>query len=229
MFEKILEKHSFYLPILIGGVAGSGKNTLAAYIEKELHSKNVKFQEFSFAASLREELFEFVRDQFGIDVYTQDRKQKEIIRPILVGYARARRIESNGEYFSEILAKKLKKFYQENPNTIPIVTDLRFNSGENDEVQLFKKEFCAFCCHITLMEKEKVLLPANDEEEIHDPMVKSACDFKFTWQRAMREAKTDENSEKFLSAWGKVVVEQYLKYCLTGSCDSQFELNVSEV
>ena len=61
----------------LAGYARSGKNSFADFIGD--NSKSI-----SFAYALRKELDNFLIEKLGISAFTEDPKEKEIVRPLLV-------------------------------------------------------------------------------------------------------------------------------------------------
>lgn len=68
------------------GVCGTkcvGKDTFYKLLDKKYPNKFVRF---AFADELKNDLFELVRDQWGLDVKNLSGNKKESIRPLLIGY-----------------------------------------------------------------------------------------------------------------------------------------------
>lgn len=123
--------------VAISGYLRSGKNSFASEIQKQLKevAPNLTVEQFSFASSLRLELDFFLRDNFKISAWTEDEKEKAIIRPLLISYGNAKREISNGQYWIEKLHNKIERSQCD----IALITDLRYAENEDDELAWLKK------------------------------------------------------------------------------------------
>jgi len=181
------------LLIGINGVAGSGKDSIAQMLEDKLHFK-YKIQTASLAEKLREELKDVVQKNFLINVFTEDRCHKNLIRPILVEWARVHRKQSHGLYFIIHLKHKLNKLFKE--NDIVVVSDCRYKEYPFDELDFFKLN--GFLIHVSkiinVYGAEKILEGANSDEQINDPLFEKEANYKIVWPEANRsilEKKVD--------------------------------------
>jgi hypothetical protein len=59
----------------------------------------------------------------GIDVFTQDTKEKDIIRPLLVWYGGVKRHQSKGTYWTSLLKKKIDA---DKVSDVVFITDIRY-------------------------------------------------------------------------------------------------------
>ncbi len=107
--------------VAITGNARTGKDSLGAYFVKRLADLGIKAQTFSFAYELKMDLNEALFANLGISAFTENAKEKEIIRPILIAYGMAAR-QINPRFWIE----KLKKHVRNSPTQVVIVTDVRF-------------------------------------------------------------------------------------------------------
>ena len=117
-----------YKNIGIGGVAGCGKNTVANIIIKLLQRMELPYRELSIAKNLKKEVSCVSRELYGIDSTNCTREEKDIIRPFLVSHGEIKRNLSNGRHWVEKITEELA------PEKINIITDVRFNKYEKDEV-----------------------------------------------------------------------------------------------
>lgn len=169
-------------PKVIGlaGVAGSGKDTFF-----ELLSKEINCQRYSLADGLKAEVNEWTEKSYGINALTCSRLEKEIIRPFLVFHAGIRRTQSEGRYWIEKLSKELDTRNQ-NSQIIQVITDIRYDEYEKDEVHWLKEELGGKLIHISMYrrdEKGKVIEkpPANSDEARNDPHLRDAADHFIEW------------------------------------------------
>lgn len=157
----------------LAGVARSGKDSFYNFC-KSINFNNLPNQNIAFAGCLKEELDEFLLGNFNISSFTEDLKEKEVIRPMLVSYGMAKRKISNGRYWIDQVFKKINK--QEEKNFF--ITDVRFPN----EVSEIKKSK-GICIHI----ERKGVGPINSEEFTNDPIVKEECDYHFNWPNFSEE------------------------------------------
>ena len=108
---------------LIGlcGFARSGKNSFADFTIDSYP----KVRGASFAHALKKELEPFVFQQLEISTFTEDTKEKEIIRPLLVCWGtRVIREHIDKDYWIKKLAKTINN--NRKNKLISIITDVRF-------------------------------------------------------------------------------------------------------
>ena len=176
----------------ISGVAGCGKNTLSSIIIKLLQRMKLPYRELSIANNLKQEISWVSRELYGINSSNCTREEKNTIRPLLVAHGVIKRELSNGRHWVEMLNKELA------PDKINIITDIRFNKYEKDEVYWLKKEINGVLIHLSRYDEIKgkrvFFHPANEKERENDPLVKKEADFIFNW-------KTEEDrTKKIISA-----------------------------
>ena len=123
--------------VAVTGVIRSGKNSFADLIQAELKdtAPNLIVEQFSFAFHLRQELFQFINDNLNIDAFTEDEKEKAIIRPLLIAYGNAKREVSKNQYWIEKLHRKIERSNCD----VALITDLRFAETEDDELGWLKR------------------------------------------------------------------------------------------
>jgi len=184
----------------IGGVAGCGKNTVANMIIKLLQRLNLPYQELSIAKNLKKEVSCVSRELYGIDSINCTREEKDTIRPFLVAHGEIKRDLSNGRHWIDQISKELA------PEKINIITDVRFNKYEKDEVFWLKEEINGALIHVSRYDEvngERFYMPpANEAEKINDPLVKNEADFKLNWKTEEEDIKKIISTEKLLK-WVK--------------------------
>jgi len=180
----------------ISGVSRSGKDTFANILTDLMAKDGKKVKLESFALSLREELDAVLKNNFNLNVYSQNSAQKSIFRDLMVAWAKIRRFQTNGQYFVDKLAERINKYkYQDNYDYL-LIPDLRFGEffvpevGSGDEIG-FIKENNGIIVHISqflmghvdyLDAKGRMYIePANKTEEFNDPIVKEYADFTIEW------------------------------------------------
>lgn len=167
----------------ISGIARSGKDTMALTLKSEIENffPNKRVEIFSLASTLKNEMREFILQNFDTDILYADGQTKENFRPLMVGYGHAKRMTTQGMYFIKCFEKaaaNIKADYY-------IIPDIRYADFEFDEVDWLKKNQ-GLLVHIrkhSLDEKgKKVYKKApNEDEKRNDPRLKSLSDFKIDW------------------------------------------------
>lgn len=179
--------------IAVSGVARSGKDTVANGLASVLKDMNpsIKVLRASFADELKREMSEFLVEKFNIDPFNCEGSDKELIRPLLVGYGQARRIQSQGQYWVNIVDKKIEA---EQPDVV-IISDLRFAELEVDELSWLKRKGGKLI-HVSRYHlngnKKEYVKPPNSDEKKNDPILKKSADFLVDW----KDSKNDEDLKK---------------------------------
>lgn len=192
--------------VAIGGVAGSGKDTLALLLEKELRSFGFTTQKISFAEPLKWEVRDFCVKHYGIDPATCSRAEKNFVRPILVEHASLMRALTHNTHYVNILESKIDCFYGE--TDFIIVPDLRFYESDNDEVPWVKSRG-GRVVHVSRWLNSSAdsappfrsfVTPANATEAANDPTVKEAADYQLYWESLDGESfhKLSHYAEKII-------------------------------
>lgn len=179
----------------ISGVAGSGKDTFF-----NLLSEQVPCVKYSLADELKREVNQWSRMHYGIDSETCSREDKETIRPFLVFHGTTKRHASQGRHWINKLSNRMMK---DEVQGFKIVTDIRYDEYENDEVSWLKNELNGTLIHVSqfeyrrkeiyipqedLLSGEKGTLikkfrdPANSEEARNDPKLKKKSDYQIEWE-----------------------------------------------
>ena len=151
------------------GLARSGKDSFFYCCETLKFNKNPN-KRIAFADKLKDELDFFLKSNFNISAFTNDPKEKEIIRPILVSYGMQKRVVSEGLYWINKLESEIIK---SKSNYNFFITDVRFPN----EVQKIK-DIGGKCIYIN----RKGNLPINIEESENDPKIKKMADYFFEWE-----------------------------------------------
>ena len=73
-----------YNLIGIAGFARTGKDSLASFLSKVLSKEERLCKITSFAYYLKKDIDSFLKSRLNISAFTEDPKEKEIIRPLLV-------------------------------------------------------------------------------------------------------------------------------------------------
>ena len=161
----------------LGGVAGAGKDLFFTLLSQKLNVKR-----FSLADELKREAYPWCIEHYGIDPVNCSRREKETIRPFLVFHGSQKRNRTHGRYWIEKLNDDSKNI---------VVTDIRYDDYEKDEVHWLKEELGGKLIHLRQYEQipdsnEGALLrhykePINDEEARNDPKIREKADYKIDW------------------------------------------------
>ena len=162
----------------ICGNARCGKDTMADLIREVLADINVKSKKINLADSLKDELRNFVDKTLGIDVYTDNTEEKNIIRPLLVTWGTHVRRKLDNNVWIKQAAEKMTE------QCVYIVPDIRFPN----ELE-WLRQHNSYCIFIDRMDGENIIPPANDEEAANNPILKANSDFQLTWQTVGAENK----------------------------------------
>ena len=168
----------------ISGVARAGKNTFANILKHKLKEAGMSIEEFAFADALKQDCYDFCQEKLGISSFTQVPAEKLVIRPLLVWYGDAKRKQTNGRYWVDIIDRKVRASTAD----FCLVTDVRYDFYPRDEINWVKDDCCGIVVHVSrrLWNKDGVLgwefvPPANDHERENDPKVKAKADFVIEW------------------------------------------------
>lgn len=164
----------------IGGVARSGKDTLAKCVEIAVAEKGGKAKIISLASPLKEKMRDFLLDNFDIDVFNCSDSEKALIRPLLVAYGKAKRELTSGSFFTILASKAILKAGEEGFTHV-VIPDIRYKSFNFDETDwLFSNN--GVLLHVTRIKDDgTVLEPPNEDEKENDPKVKEAANAWIKW------------------------------------------------
>jgi hypothetical protein len=162
----------------IGGVARSGKDTFAAILETKLQQAGRTAMKIALAGPLKQHCDKFLTENLGISAFTQVPEEKLIIRPLLVWYGDAQRKRTNGKYWTDLASKTIN----ETNFDYYIITDIRYDVFERDELQWLKDDWKGTLCHISkYITQYQVVPPANEHEAVNDPKIKASAHHIVEW------------------------------------------------
>lgn len=185
----------------IGSAARVGKDSLGKFLIEKFASHGISAKRFALADSLKEKLDPFIQQEFGFSSFTENDNEKSIIRPILVAFGGAKRNETKGAFWTQILEDRINKDSQ---CEVAIITDLRYAElGPMDEAFWLKRKGGKLI-HVTRLEGGKPLRYVNDDEARNDVVVKEMADFKLEWSSFIDNPdelkKVDDLFEKLRSS-----------------------------
>ena len=174
---------SLRMPIGISGVAGAGKDLFF-----NLLSKRIGVRRFALADQLKDDCASWCYDQYNIDPLDCSREEKEQIRGLLVFHGVFKRKLTDGRNWINKLDPKIKSFLTNaQTDDVPVVTDIRYQEYEKDEVYWVKNELNGVLVHVSQYQnkdgKRAWRAPANGEEARQDPILKNHADFLVEWEK----------------------------------------------
>jgi hypothetical protein len=188
-------------PIVIGisGVATAGKDLFATILINQLQASGKTVSRYALAAALKEECDSFCKEKLGFSAYTQKPEEKVIIRPLLVWYGDAKRKQTNGKYWVNIVHNKLLN----DKSDYAIITDVRYAHYSEDEIQWAKNQWNGIIVHVTRSTKSKdgivtIIPPANDHEAINDPKVKVLSDYQVNWEHVSKDPVNNPDLNEYV-------------------------------
>lgn len=165
------------LVIMNSGYARCGKDTLASNIDEYFTKLNFRVKKYSFAYQLKLDLRDFVMDKMNIDTFTEIKKEKDIIRPILISYGNAMRLLTNGTFWWKKIENKINNDINENLFDIAIITDGRFSEYEKDELSFIRN----YKNNLLLYIEQDGVGPAHESEASNLPKFRENADFILNW------------------------------------------------
>jgi hypothetical protein len=158
------------IPLIFGisGLARCGKDTFAKYLS---------------ASAVKKDLDNFTKENLNISSFTENKKEKEIIRPLLVSYATdVCRNKIDKDFWIKKVSKRIENSVEN--KIIVLIPDVRY---ENEAKWI--KKMGGYVIHIHRINNK----PANFEEKANDPIVKNMADFKIKWKDFNDEKQTCHN------------------------------------
>lgn len=173
----------------LAGVAKSGKDSFYSIANQYFSRIGIKTKRFALADQLKDDLSEFILEKIGVDVYDMSPAQKELIRPLMVAYGSTKRQQTNGKYWTSILQNKINGFKNDH---VIFVTDIRYSYYPEDELHWLKINNNGKLIHISRIDETGIFIPpANEEEKINDPILKSQSDLSICWKT------TDDSQQRY--------------------------------
>jgi ABC-type dipeptide/oligopeptide/nickel transport system ATPase component len=169
----------FHKIIGIAGASRSGKDTLCRSLIRILNEKyNIEAERRSIAGDLiKKNLRSIIMNSVGIDSFTENTEEKELIRPLLVEYGKLMRNNTKGRYFVE-------NFEVVKEKTL-IIPDIRYAEYLKDEIHWIRNEVNGY---LIFLERENIK-DANETEKINNKKLKILSNCCIRW------GKLDENNE----------------------------------
>lgn len=194
----------------VSGVAGSGKDTFYKLLQDYCKARDIKCARFSIADNLKKDLKPFCISNYKIDPLNCTRNEKDTLRPLMVYHGAAMRKISKGRHWINKSNKEINnKKYKDH---LKVITDIRYNQYDKDEVDWLKKELGGVLVHIsqfgefknpkTGKSEKDYLFPANLYEEVYDPQISELADYNISWKTVSDVIALSPHIRKFMG-WMK--------------------------
>jgi ABC-type dipeptide/oligopeptide/nickel transport system ATPase component len=171
----------FHKIIGIAGASRSGKDTLCRSLIRILNEKyNIEAERRSIAGDLiKKNLRSIIMNSVGIDSFTENTEEKELIRPLLVEYGKLMRNNTKGRYFVE-------NFEIVKEKTL-IIPDIRYAEYLKDEIHWIRNEVNGY---LIFLERENIK-DANETEKINNKKLKILSNCCIRWGKLDENDKSD--------------------------------------
>jgi ABC-type dipeptide/oligopeptide/nickel transport system ATPase component len=171
----------FHKIIGIAGASRSGKDTLCRSLIRILNEKyNIEAERKSIAGDLiKKNLRSIIMNSVGIDSFTENTEEKELIRPLLVEYGKLMRNNTKGRYFVE-------NFEIVKEKTL-IIPDIRYAEYLKDEIHWIRNEVNGY---LIFLERENIK-DANETEKINNKKLKILSNCCIRWGKLDENDKSD--------------------------------------
>jgi len=176
----------------ISGVARSGKNLLCELLMQNLYLEGYTSKAFALAGDLKNDCDEFLYKKCDLNVWTDLTEDKTQFREFLVWYGDLKRKQSNGRYWIDKLDRRISTY----EGDVAIVTDVRYDHYDKDEVHWIKEEKQGLLIHLKRFRRDDTNFvhytkPANDHENSNDRSLYEKADINITWETVNDPRKND--------------------------------------
>ena len=184
----------------VTGCARSGKDTFFNILQKYIP----EVEQVALAFELKKDLDDFFKSKIGISIFTDETKEKNLIRGLMVEYGKIKRHQTEGAYWTCLAQKKINEILR--AGKIPVITDIRYDIYPKDEFHWLRNDNHGVMVHITRMFGNDEIPPANEEERINNKKLKSKADYSIEWNTV--EPNHIASEDKNLNE----VVKGFVKY-----------------
>jgi hypothetical protein len=186
------------LMIGISGAARSGKDTLCRSLIREFQKINKQAVRKSLAGDIiKNDLNILTQSKLNLNCFTENTKEKELLRPLMVEYGKLMRNKTEGRYFTN-------NFLPES-NKINIIPDIRYAEYENDEIYWLKDEMNGF---LIFLEREGID-SANETEEENNKKIKIKSHLYLKWDSL---DENDPDQLKIIDGYAKRVIKSFTTF-----------------
>jgi hypothetical protein len=127
-----------------------------------------------------------------LNVWTDLTEDKTQFREFLVWYGDLKRKQSNGRYWIDKLDRRISTY----EGDVAIVTDVRYDHYDKDEVHWIKEEKQGLLIHLKRFKRDdtnfnQFTQPANNHEKMNDNSLYEKADINITWETVKNPRKND--------------------------------------
>lgn len=168
----------------LSSVATAGKDTFCRIL-----STMVPTVRFALADELKLNIRDQILREYNIDVLSCTPEEKTRIRPLLVSYGKELRISSQGTYWTSRLEKTILDKIKNINKTAIVITDIRYDIFDKDEVYWLKNTLNGTLIHIERYSVNpdgsySFIQAPNEDEAKNDPRIKKKADHLIQWPTA---------------------------------------------
>jgi len=218
-------------PIVIGvgGFARAGKDTFVKVARKILTENGYSSEKLAFADALKIEIGPFIKEFYGIDVWTDNTEEKTVIRPLLVAHGCQKRFQTNGKYWVDKVDEQIQHIssIRDVSKHVIFISDCRFPNEVNwthekwggwfvhikrySMVQFYDKYGDDDGDPIRIFDKAP-----NDEEAKNDPICQQNADYHLELETVIeRELRVNGNKITTDDLMDNTYLNEEIKLCLT--------------
>lgn len=164
----------------IAGAGRSGKDTLAESLKSIICDTSILCVWRALATPLKGFMYQFLLNNFNINVYNCTDEEKSLIRPLLVEAGRIKRIQTKGQYFTSLLEKEINSL-EIQPETV-IISDIRYAVYEGtDEIDWLKQKDGILLFVERFDKNGNLVPPANKDELENNIILRERADYVISW------------------------------------------------
>lgn len=177
------------------GCSRVGKDTLHKLVADELLKRGHTSIRISLGDMVRSELQNHFLLSYGIDIWNQSPKQKELTRPMLVHHAEIQKKLKGGDYWCKLAQGRVELDSRDSYH----FTDIRYRE-EMNYVKNHKKNALIYIERYSMAGGKKVFVqPANEQEAKNDAMLRAHASYWASWETTRNEAKQREFAANFVN------------------------------
>jgi hypothetical protein len=218
----------------VGGYARAGKDTFVKVARKILTENGYSSEKLAFADALKNEIGPFIKEFYGIDVWTDDTVEKTIIRPLLVAHGCQKRLQTDGKYWVDKVNEQIEKIssIRDMKKHIIFISDCRFPN----EVDWTHDRWGGWFVHL---KKYSIITPKgkpvyneigqlenpmwkhfdsapNAEEAVNDPICEKNADYRLELENVIeREQRLNNIKITVDDLMDNTYLNEEINLCLT--------------